>query len=87
MTSFCGGAQIARKKNIAIVCDDVYVLLSYYGADPPVRFFQLERDNFPTETTGMVSVSNCSFSKLLGPGKILARLLEEKTAFVRLSQL
>ncbi|XP_077986876.1 uncharacterized protein LOC144441198 isoform X2 [Glandiceps talaboti] len=66
--------QLARKYNVLVVCDDVYNLLSYIPGDKPEdvplpapkRLFAYD-DKLDPEYKGNV-ISNCTFSKILGPG-------------------
>uniref|UniRef100_A0A060T4P2 ARAD1B01122p n=1 Tax=Blastobotrys adeninivorans TaxID=409370 RepID=A0A060T4P2_BLAAD len=60
--------QLARKHDMVILCDDVYDLLKYdpLEATPP-RLVTIDRTWEDTNKHGNV-VSNCTFSKLLGPG-------------------
>nr|CAD7587914.1 unnamed protein product [Timema genevievae] len=59
--------RVARKLDLAVVCDDVYNLL-YYGdsASPPRRLFSYDRG---TEGfRGGHVISNGTFSKIMAPG-------------------
>uniref|UniRef100_T1IUR9 Aminotransferase class I/classII large domain-containing protein n=1 Tax=Strigamia maritima TaxID=126957 RepID=T1IUR9_STRMM len=57
--------KLARQYNLLVFCDDVYNLLSYSGpAIPPVFYYDNPSD---PDFKGNV-ISNCTFSKLLGPG-------------------
>ncbi|XP_006823045.1 uncharacterized protein LOC102805990, partial [Saccoglossus kowalevskii] len=66
--------EIARRRDIFVVCDDVYNLLSYIPNDKPgenllpapMRLFAYDKKQ-DVDYKGNV-VSNCSFSKILGPG-------------------
>lgn len=62
--------NLARKHDVLILCDDVYDMLDYReGVEPlPKRLVALDRATlqFP-EQPGNV-ISNCTFSKLVGPG-------------------
>jgi len=56
--------KLAEKHNLLIVCDDVYNLLSYHGkAVTPLFYYQ---KCLPKKLGNVIS--NCSFSKILGPG-------------------
>ncbi|KJE94101.1 hypothetical protein, variant [Capsaspora owczarzaki ATCC 30864] len=63
---------LAHQYNVIVVCDDVYELLCYKGAQPPVpRLFSYDaailRDTPAASKRGHV-ISNASFSKIFGPG-------------------
>lgn len=57
---------MARKYDIAIVCDDVYNLLPFENDTPPKRLFAY--DSFDDEDFKGNVISNGTFSKLLSPG-------------------
>ena len=71
--------ETARKWDILVICDDVYDFLTWRTptspppSPPPPRLVTLDRQLIqslspsPLLNTGNV-ISNCSFSKLLGPG-------------------
>jgi DNA-binding transcriptional MocR family regulator len=59
---------LARKHDMLLLCDDVYDLLDYRPPGSPrlPRLVTLDRTSNPTKHGN--SVSNCTFSKLIGPG-------------------
>ncbi|KAI9205791.1 pyridoxal phosphate-dependent transferase [Polychytrium aggregatum] len=60
--------ELARKYDVLIICDDVYPLLGYPGAEPnPPRLIALEHQVRSETDFGNV-ISNCSFSKIFAPG-------------------
>ena len=66
--------NLARKHDMLILCDDVYDLLNYPGSEPtPPRIVTLDRFTLPEPTDDSTpiagnTISNLTFSKLLGPG-------------------
>ncbi|XP_037936438.1 uncharacterized protein YER152C [Teleopsis dalmanni] len=61
-----GLVKLARKYDFLICCDDVYNILNYCGNAPPKRLYAYDKNTDP-DFRGNV-ISNCSFSKILGPG-------------------
>ncbi|CAN6642664.1 hypothetical protein TRVA0_019S01486 [Trichomonascus vanleenenianus] len=64
--------NLARKHDMLIICDDVYDLLDYRDERGEVvvklpRLATVDRDTLREGDLGNV-ISNCTFSKLLGPG-------------------
>lgn len=62
--------QLARKHDVLLLCDDVYDALAY-DQDPkdlPPRLVQLDRDTLEPGAKWGNTVSNCTVSKLIGPG-------------------
>ncbi|KAI5850875.1 pyridoxal phosphate-dependent transferase [Tricharina praecox] len=65
--------QIAREWDMLIICDDVYDFLGNddQPAVPPMRLVSIDAETLPRDKpegeTGN-TISNCSFSKLVGPG-------------------
>lgn len=61
--------ELARKHDMLILCDDIYDMLSYPGSDPiPPRIVTLDRATLPSPASEGNTISNLSFSKILGPG-------------------
>lgn len=60
---------LARKHDMLILCDDVYDMLAYPGSAPaPPRIVTLDRASLADPALPGNTISNCTFSKLLGPG-------------------
>jgi DNA-binding transcriptional MocR family regulator len=51
-----------------LLCDDVYDLLSYDDQKLPPRLVELDRDSLPADNKFGNTISNCTMSKLIGPG-------------------
>ncbi|KAK6354907.1 hypothetical protein TWF696_004038 [Orbilia brochopaga] len=60
--------EIARKYDILLISDDVYDFLGYDGAQPPPRLVTIDREMGVRDDEKGHTLSNCSFSKLIGPG-------------------
>ncbi|KAK6538966.1 hypothetical protein TWF694_010516 [Orbilia ellipsospora] len=60
--------QIAREYDILLLSDDVYDFLGYDGQTPIKRLVDIDREIGVGEGEKGHTISNCSFSKLIGPG-------------------
>lgn len=61
--------NLARKYDMLIICDDVYDALNFSNISLPPRLVTLDRDSLPPGYIGFGNtLSNCSFSKIIGPG-------------------
>lgn len=65
--------QLARKYNMLLICDDVYDLLDYDAFDNPDHHFikrivTIDRETLPEGEEYGNTISNATFSKLIGPG-------------------
>ncbi|KAF3936939.1 hypothetical protein ABW19_dt0207569 [Dactylella cylindrospora] len=60
--------EIARKYDILLVTDDVYDFLGWDGKQPVKRLVSIDREMGVADDEKGHTISNCSFSKLLGPG-------------------
>lgn len=65
---------LARKYDVLLICDDVYDALDFSQdtsspSELPPRFVTLDRQTMPPGHIGFGNtLSNCSFSKIVGPG-------------------
>lgn len=65
--------ELARKYNMLIICDDVYDLLDYSSYKQPdhhylKRVVTIDRETLPQGEEYGNTISNATFSKLIGPG-------------------
>ncbi|KAF3907897.1 hypothetical protein ABW21_db0201887 [Orbilia brochopaga] len=60
--------EIARKYDILLISDDVYDFLGYDGQQPVQSLVSIDREMGVAENEKGHTLSNCSFSKLIGPG-------------------
>ncbi|ANB14513.1 2-aminoadipate transaminase [Sugiyamaella lignohabitans] len=78
--------ELARAHDMLLLCDDVYDWL-YYKADSindlPPRLVTLDRESTTDSSSYGNTISNCTFSKLVGPG---LRVGWQETVSPRLAQ-
>ncbi|KAF3917777.1 hypothetical protein ABW20_dc0102936 [Dactylellina cionopaga] len=60
--------EIARKYDILLISDDVYDFLGYDGQAPIQSLVSIDKEIGVDDAEKGYTISNCSFSKLLGPG-------------------
>ncbi|EPS42048.1 hypothetical protein H072_4006 [Dactylellina haptotyla CBS 200.50] len=60
--------ELARKYDILLISDDVYDFLGYNGETPIKRLVTIDKEMGVSDTDKGHTISNSSFSKLIGPG-------------------